>query len=53
MYILLSPTKTMIQPTIELKSFENSNHTSNKAKLIKFSSKNFSKKKLQNLDEFK
>ena len=50
MYILLSPTKTMIQPTIELKSFENSKpYFKSKAKLINSALRKLSKKELQNL----
>ena len=50
MYILLSPAKTMIQPTLEFKSFETSKpYFDNNAKLLNAAIKKLSKKELQNL----
>ncbi len=50
MYILLSPTKTMIQPSVEFKSFENSKpYFKSKAELINSALRKINKEELQTL----
>ena len=50
MYILLSPTKTMIHPSVEFDSFEKSTpYFKSKAELINSALKKLNKKEIQNL----